>query len=97
VKGYVLTPDDRLRADLIERIMCDFAVDVGQACRAHGRDPKAFLATLTRLPTLADHRLVRWDGELLVIPAEARIFVRNVAASFDGHLGTSGALHSRAA
>ncbi|MFX9585749.1 hypothetical protein ABTO36_19190, partial [Acinetobacter baumannii] len=29
LKGYALTPDDRLRAALIERIMCDFAVDVG--------------------------------------------------------------------
>lgn len=97
VKGYALTPDDRLRADLIERIMCDFAVDVGQVCRAHGRNPKAFLATLTRLPTLAIDGLVRWDGDLLVIPAEARIFVRNVAAAFDGHLATSAAVHSRAA
>jgi oxygen-independent coproporphyrinogen-3 oxidase len=97
VKGYALTPEDRLRADLIERVMCDFAVDVRSVCRAHGRDPEAFLATLTRLPTLAADRLVRWDGDLLVVPAEARTFVRNVAAAFDGHFGTSAAVHSRAA
>lgn len=97
VKGYALTPDDRLRAELIERVMCDFAVDVGAVCRAHGRDPEAFLATLARLPALVSHGLVLRDGEVLVIPEEARIFVRNVAAGFDAHLGTSATMHSRAA
>jgi oxygen-independent coproporphyrinogen-3 oxidase len=97
VKGYALTPDDRLRADLIEGILCDFAVDVGAVCRAHGRDPEAFLATLTRLPRLAADGLVRRDGDRLLIPEEARTFVRNVAAAFDAHLGTSAAIHSRAA
>jgi oxygen-independent coproporphyrinogen-3 oxidase len=96
-KGYALTPEDRLRADLIERIMCDGAVDVGQICRAHGRDPQAFLATLSRLPGLAAHDLVRWQGDLLVVREEARTFVRNVAAAFDAYLGTSAAVHSRAA
>ncbi|CAO4141048.1 Oxygen-independent coproporphyrinogen III oxidase [Methylorubrum thiocyanatum] len=97
VKGYALTLEDRLRADLIEQVMCDFAVDVGQVCRAHGRGLEAFLATLPRLSTLVADGLVRRDGNRLVVPAEARTFVRNVAAAFDGHLGSSAAVHSRAA
>lgn len=97
VKGYALTPDDRLRADLIERIMCDFAVDVGAVCRAHGRNPDAILAATPRLAILAGHGLVRRDGRILSIPDGARAFVRNVAAAFDAHLGTSAAVHSRAA
>src|SRR5262249_42617146 len=36
VKGYHLTDDDRLRADIIERIMCDFGVDLGAVCARHG-------------------------------------------------------------
>ncbi len=97
LKGYALTPDDRLRAELIERVMCDFAVDVGAVCRSHGRDPDALLATLPRLPALAAHGLVRRKGTFLGIPDDARGFVRNVAAAFDAHLGTSAAIHSRAA
>ena len=97
VKGYALTPEDRLRADLIERIMCDFAVDVGALCRAHGRDPQALLASLPRLPALAADGLVRLDGAVLSIPADARTFVRTVASAFDAHLGNPAALHSRAA
>ncbi|CAA2160092.1 Oxygen-independent coproporphyrinogen-III oxidase [Methylobacterium brachiatum] len=97
IKGYALTPDDRLRAALIERIMCDFAVDVGEVCRAHGHDPSELLASLPRLRILAEHGLIRRQGNVLNIPDEARIFVRNVAAAFDAYLGASAATHSRAA
>ncbi|KAA0108234.1 oxygen-independent coproporphyrinogen III oxidase [Methylobacterium sp. P1-11] len=97
LKGYALTPDDRLRAELIERVMCEFRVDVGEVCRSHRRDPHALLASLSRLPTLSADGLVRQDGTILSIPEDARPFVRNVAAAFDAHLGTSAAVHSRAA
>ena len=96
-RGYALTPDDRLRTELIERIMCDFAVDVGEVCRAHGREPGALVAALPRLPALLADGLARWEGDRLVVSEEARDLVRAVAAAFDAHLGTSAALHSRAA
>ena len=32
VRGFALAPDDRLRAALIERLMCDFRVDVAEIC-----------------------------------------------------------------
>ena len=35
-KGYRLSDDDRLRADIIERIMCEFGVDLGEICARHG-------------------------------------------------------------
>jgi oxygen-independent coproporphyrinogen-3 oxidase len=36
VRGFALAPDDRLRAALIERLMCDFRVDVAEICGRHG-------------------------------------------------------------
>ena len=36
-KGYAFTADDRFRADIIERIMCDMAVDLPRIARLHGR------------------------------------------------------------
>lgn len=97
VRGHALTAEDRLRADLIARVMCDFAVDAGQVCRAHDREPGPFLAALPRLPSLVADGLVRREGDILVVPEEARALVRAVAACFDAYLGTSAALHSRAA
>ena len=37
-KGYGLTDDDRLRADIIERIMCEFSADLGDICARHGAE-----------------------------------------------------------
>lgn len=96
LRGYALTAGDRLRAELIERVMCDFSVDVGAICRRHGRDPEGFLASIPRLRALAEHGLIHRDGGVLTVPDGARTFVRTVAAAFYPHLGTSGAVHSRA-
>ena len=40
VRGVALTPDDRLRRELIERLMCDLEVDVVALGAAHGADPR---------------------------------------------------------
>jgi len=58
-KGYGLTRDDRLRADLIERVMCDFRVDVEQVCRDH-QHPES--AVVEALPALERPR-GRWDHQ----------------------------------
>ncbi|MCJ2012408.1 oxygen-independent coproporphyrinogen III oxidase [Methylobacterium sp. J-076] len=97
VRGHALTTEDRLRAGLIEAIMCGFAVDAGQVCRAHGREAGPFLAALPRLPALLADGLVRREGDVLLVPGDARPLVRAVAAAFDAYLGTAAALHSRAA
>jgi hypothetical protein len=37
LRGHVLTDDDRMRADIIERIMCDFRADIGRICGSYRR------------------------------------------------------------
>jgi len=96
MKGYALSPDDRLRADLIERMMCDFRVDVGQVCRAHGTAPGVFLHSFPRLRELQEDGIIRLDGEVISIADEARFLVRSVASVFDAYLEGSGRTHSRA-
>jgi oxygen-independent coproporphyrinogen-3 oxidase len=95
-RGYALTPDDRLRADLIERIMCDFSVDIGQVCRAHGARPDVLLDALPRLQILEGDGVIRFDGAVLRVAEEARFLVRSVASAFDAHLGASRRTHSPA-
>ena len=43
VKGYALSGDDRLRAEIIERIMCDFGVDLDPICARHGLSASSML------------------------------------------------------
>ena len=95
-KGYALTADDRLRADLIERVMCDFKVDVAQVCGRHGVAPETILRSIPRLRILEGDGIIRLDGSLLSVNDESRFLVRSVASAFDAYLGQSGRPHSRA-
>ena len=96
VKGYGLTDDDRLRAEIIERIMCDFGADLEQICARHGSEPEAMLRSAPRLRDLISDGVVELDGASLAVTDHSRFLVRSVAAAFDAHLDGSKQLHSRA-
>ena len=96
VKGYALTDDDRLRAEIIERIMCDFGVDLDPICARHGLAAETMLRSATRLRDLIADGIVELDGTSLAVPDDSRFLIRSVAAAFDAHLGGSRQLHSRA-
>jgi oxygen-independent coproporphyrinogen-3 oxidase len=95
-KGYGLTDDDRLRADIIERIMCDYRADLGDICARHGAEPEAMLRSAARLQPLISDGIVRLEGARLAVAEDSRFLVRSVAAAFDAHLDTGKQLHSRA-
>ncbi|UWU70268.1 oxygen-independent coproporphyrinogen III oxidase [Bradyrhizobium sp. NC92] len=95
-KGYGLTDDDRLRADIIERIMCEFGADLGDICARHGAEAGAMLKAASRLKPLISDGVVRLDGERLAVAGDSRFLVRSVAAAFDAHLDPGKQLHSRA-
>jgi len=96
VKGYALTGDDRLRAEIIERIMCDFGVDLDPICARYGSAPQEMLKSSPRLKDLISSGVVELDGASLAVKEDARFLVRSVAAAFDAHLDGSKQLHSRA-
>ena len=95
-RGYRLTGDDRLRAEIIERIMCDFAVDLASVCARHGAEADEMLQSAPRLPDLVSDGIVELEGSSLAVPVGSRFLVRSVAAAFDAHLDQSQRLHSRA-
>ena len=96
IKGYALTEDDRLRAEIIERIMCDFGVDLGAVCARHGAGADAILKSASRLKELVSDGVVELEGDSLKIADNSHFLVRSVAAAFDAHLDQSKRLHSRA-
>jgi oxygen-independent coproporphyrinogen-3 oxidase len=96
VKGYTLSRDDRMRADIIERIMCDHHVDLDAVCARHGIAPDEVLKSAPRLQALLSDGVVELNGAALTVPESARLLLRSVAAAFDAHLDTSKQLHSRA-
>jgi oxygen-independent coproporphyrinogen-3 oxidase len=95
-KGIVLSNDDRLRAEIIERIMCDFSVDLGPICARHGTTAEAVLGCSPRLHDLVSDGIVELGGASLIVPEASRFLVRSVAAAFDSYLEGSAERHSRA-
>jgi oxygen-independent coproporphyrinogen-3 oxidase len=95
-RGLTLGPDDRLRGEIIERLMCDLEVDAAAICRRHETDPRALDAAFASLQPLAADGVVRVEGTRVVVTGEGRPFVRLAAAAFDAYLGTGQARHSRA-
>jgi len=96
VKGYLLTEDDRFRADLIERVMCDMAVDMPEVSRLHGRNPSSAIVDHARIDSLVADGAVMILHDRLSVSSGAEFLVRSVASAFDAHLARSTAVHSRA-
>jgi oxygen-independent coproporphyrinogen-3 oxidase len=88
-KGLALTGDDRSRARVIERLMCDLAVDLD--AEGGGKD---FSAELAAVDALSESGIVRRDGRRIAMTEEGRPFVRLVAAAFDAYLPKSHRRHS---
>lgn len=95
-KGYRFTAEDRFRADIIERIMCDLAVDLPRISRAHGRDISSAIVDRPRIESLIADGAVMMVDDRLSIRDGAEFLVRSVASVFDAHLANSAATHSRA-
>jgi oxygen-independent coproporphyrinogen III oxidase len=96
VKGYAFTEDDRFRADIIERVMCDMAVDLSRIARSHNRDPESAIVDRSRLESLIADGAVVMENDRISVSDGAEFLVRSVASAFDAHLGGSTATHSRA-
>jgi oxygen-independent coproporphyrinogen-3 oxidase len=89
VRGLRLTRDDRLRAAIIERLMCALEVDFGALCKSFDFPANHCDEVLTKLEHLAQDGLAVVDGRSVVVPEDARLLVRAVAACFDAYLKPS--------
>jgi oxygen-independent coproporphyrinogen-3 oxidase len=82
-KGLILTDDDRLRGEVIERLMCDFAVDLKPIAARHGAPVETFDKDLADLANLRADGLVAVQDRRITISEAGRPFVRLVAQAFD--------------
>ena len=86
-RGVRLNADDRLRRDLITRLMCDFELDVPALEGRHGIEfEREFAGECRALEPLIADGLARWSGRRLQVTPAGRLLVRNVASVFDRYL-----------
>ena len=95
-RGLALSPEDRVRRDVIERLMCALSVDLQAVCREHGLTGDPLAAERDSLAGMATDGLVQLEGASIRVTEAGRPFVRLVAAAFDAYLTRGGQRHSRA-
>ncbi|MFN4089838.1 MAG: oxygen-independent coproporphyrinogen III oxidase [Alphaproteobacteria bacterium] len=100
-RGRALTPDDRLRRDVIEQLMCHGRVDLTCTAQRHWTTPAALGDAQPALERLVREGVAQVDGPVVRVADEARPLVRCVAAAFDAYLAdpdaaTGTARHARA-
>ena len=95
-RGVATSAEDRLRAAVIERLMCDLEVDVGALCRAFGYSESWLDPALAGLSALQADGLCHRQGRRVRVGADARRLVRVVAAAFDAALSTETVRHAQA-
>jgi oxygen-independent coproporphyrinogen-3 oxidase len=93
-KGRRLDDDDRLRGEIIERVMCDWQVDLAAVCAAHGVGIEAIGDSFERLAEPIGDGLCVLERDRLTVTEAGRPLVRIVAAAFDAHLARAAARHS---
>lgn len=86
-RGLRLDADDRVRADLIQQLMCTGAVDTrALECRHRIRFEEYFAAALARLAPLAADGLVTITPLRIAATSRGRLLLRIIAMCFDRHL-----------
>lgn len=87
VRGVEHTETDRRAGNLIERILCDFEVDV---------PGDLLIAACPQLIPLTNAGLAQLSGTHLTVTDRGRPYVRNIAACFDPEITRSAGRHSLA-
>jgi len=85
-RGVALDSDDRLRRDVIEKLMCDLEVDLVEIAAAHDADPSALIREAAGVERFQADGLASWDGRRVAVTEKGRPFLRSVAALFDAYL-----------
>jgi oxygen-independent coproporphyrinogen III oxidase len=83
-RGHAFTREDRVRARMIEALMCDFRIDAAEVMRSTGADE----LTVQRLFRDAARGFAGWvdvSSEAFEIPERARPLTRIIARAFDAY------------
>ena len=85
-KGFEMTNDDRLRAFVIERLMCDFAFSADAVRQAFGSIGETVIAQSRVILAEDSDGILEETADGFRLTAVGRPFVRSICALFDAHL-----------
>lgn len=86
-KGYELTAEDKLRADVIMRLMCDLSLDFDTMSNKWQINFREYFSdALTQLEEPVSDGLLKWTPQGCRVTDRGRLFIRNLAMCFDAYL-----------
>ncbi|MEO5346213.1 MAG: oxygen-independent coproporphyrinogen III oxidase [Magnetococcus sp. YQC-9] len=86
-RGLALNADDRIRRDVIMRLMCDFMLDRQLTGERLGIDfDHYFAAENQEIARMVNEGLLEDDGRSIRVTAGGRLLIRNVCMAFDWYL-----------
>jgi oxygen-independent coproporphyrinogen-3 oxidase len=89
-RGVELTEDDKIRRDVITRLICHFVLDYDKVEKAWGIDfTEFFKLELERLRPMADDELLEMDAKRIRVKPKGRLLIRNICMQFDAYLKSS--------
>jgi oxygen-independent coproporphyrinogen-3 oxidase len=95
-KGFLLGAEDRMRAAVIEKLMCELSLSYGEMQEAFGAQARPIVEEARQIARRDWGDLVEGDDTAFRITEAGRPFVRTIAAAFDTYLGAGPARHSAA-
>ena len=93
-RAHAFTADDRLRGEVIERLMCDGRVDTAAIGACHGVEPDWCRDALEELAPLVEDGLVTIDAGVVALTELGSPLLRVAAAAFDAYRAHAPARHS---
>lgn len=96
IRGRALTDEDRRRARVIERLMCDLRFSAAHCLGEDAQESEALLAVADRIVREDRDGFVEATADGFAITEEGRPFTRLLAAEFDAYLAQRPGGHSLA-
>jgi len=94
VRGIALSEDDRLRAHVIEQLMCRFAFSFGEARALFPELAETVISDAKLFAAGNRDGICEIDGDEFRITEAGKPFARSVAAMFDSYLASGKGRHS---
>jgi oxygen-independent coproporphyrinogen-3 oxidase len=85
-----------MRAEVIERLMCEFSVDYGEIARRHGFTLETLGDAKAKLAPMLEASLATRTGTRVTVPTRHRLFLRTVASAFDAYFAAVPNRHAKA-
>jgi oxygen-independent coproporphyrinogen-3 oxidase len=93
-RGFALGADDRIRAYVIERLMCDLSISIADLDRRFGPVAAPLADEIRTVLNDDTDGLIADTGDGFQVTALGRPFVRSICAKFDGYLPGGAARHA---